>query len=117
MQRQREREREREEGVRKSAPEGGENKGKKERDIEANREIEGGENKGKKERDIEANRERWSEGVINTNKSEREMVCVEESVIYIREREREREREIGQKCSKGRNEGEREGTTNEDYIR
>ena len=76
---------------------------------------EGGENKGKKERDIEANRERWSEGVINTNKSEREMVCVEESVVYIRERERERE--IGQKCSKGRNEGEREGTTNEDYIR
>ena len=39
-------------------------------------------------RSIEANRERWSEGVINTNKSEREMVCVEESVIYIRERER-----------------------------
>ena len=52
-----------------------------------------GENKGKKERDIEANRERWSEGVINTNKSEREMVCVEESVVYIRERERERERD------------------------
>ena len=62
---------------------------------EREREIEGGENKGKKERDVEANRERWSEGVINTNKSEREMVCVEESVIYIRERERERRGEGG----------------------